>query len=91
MPGYLGMLTVEPGRQDQQLGRRLLARPRRVASAGRGPHAHVGDLGARGADRLVPAARLALTGETKPFPYGDDRWGMPPRDDLYFVLLEKQL
>ena len=32
-----------------------------------------------------------LTGETKPFPYGDDRWGVPQRDDLYFVVLEKRL
>ena len=31
------------------------------------------------------------TGETKPFPYGDDRWGTPTRDDLYFVVLEKAL
>jgi len=32
-----------------------------------------------------------LTGETKPFPYGDNRFGRPLRDDLYFVVLEKAL
>ena len=31
------------------------------------------------------------TGETEPFPYGDDRFGIPQRDDLCFVVLEKDL
>jgi hypothetical protein len=31
------------------------------------------------------------TGETRPFPYGDERFGRPLRDDLHFVVLEKQL
>jgi hypothetical protein len=32
-----------------------------------------------------------LTGETTPFPYGDDRFGVPQRDNLCFVVLEKNL
>jgi len=32
-----------------------------------------------------------LTGETRPFPYGDSRFGEPRRDDLSFVVLEKHL
>jgi hypothetical protein len=32
-----------------------------------------------------------LTGETKPFPYGDSRFGIPLRDDLQFVVLEKYI
>jgi hypothetical protein len=31
------------------------------------------------------------TGETEPFPYGDDRFGAPLRDDLSFLVLEKKL
>ncbi|HWM61016.1 MAG TPA: GNAT family N-acetyltransferase, partial [Rhizomicrobium sp.] len=31
------------------------------------------------------------TGETAPFPYDDDRWGRPTRDDLYFVFFDKIL
>ena len=31
------------------------------------------------------------TGETRPFPYGDERFGRPLRDDLHFVVLEKAL
>ncbi len=31
----------------------------------------------------------AKTGATEAFPYGDDRFGKPLRDDLCFVVLEK--
>ena len=33
----------------------------------------------------------ALTGETEPFPYGDNRFGIPRRDDLHSVVLRKRL
>jgi hypothetical protein len=32
-----------------------------------------------------------LTGETEPFPYHDQRFGWPLRDDLHFVVLEKEI
>jgi hypothetical protein len=32
-----------------------------------------------------------LTGERRPFPYGDHRFGRATRDDLEFVVLEKAL
>jgi ribosomal protein S18 acetylase RimI-like enzyme len=31
------------------------------------------------------------TRERKPFPYGDERFGLPRRDDLYFEILVKPL
>ena len=31
------------------------------------------------------------TGVYKPFPYGDERFGVPRRDDLRFEVLEKPL
>jgi hypothetical protein len=31
------------------------------------------------------------TGEAEPFPYGDARFGAPLRDDLRFLVLEKDL
>jgi hypothetical protein len=40
-------------------------------------------------DRISPRPRK--TGETEPFPYGDDRFGAQLRDDLTFLLLEKDL
>jgi hypothetical protein len=32
-----------------------------------------------------------VTSETRPFPYGDDRFGKPLRNDLHFVVLEKDI
>ena len=32
----------------------------------------------------------ARTGRKKPFPYGDERFGIPKRDDLRFEILEKR-
>ena len=89
---YLGALTVEPGRQDAQLGRRLLAEAERVAQ----------EMGAARMQLTVIWVREALiawyrrrgyvpTGKTTPFPYDDDRWGTPRRDDLHFVWFEKNL
>jgi hypothetical protein len=31
------------------------------------------------------------TGDTLPFPYGNHRFGLPKRDDLYFVIMERPL
>jgi ribosomal protein S18 acetylase RimI-like enzyme len=89
---YLAMLTVRPDRQDGGLGRALLAAAEAFARA-------------RGATRMrmtvvhqrpeligwYERRGYALTGETEPFPYGDDRFGVPNRDDLYFDVLEKAL
>ncbi|MEO8115687.1 MAG: GNAT family N-acetyltransferase [Phenylobacterium sp.] len=89
---YLGMLTVRPDRQDQKLGRTLLAAAEDFAR----------DHGARRIRMTVVNLRdtliawyqrrgYVLTGETRPFPYGDDRFGKPLRDDLCFVVLERGL
>ena len=32
-----------------------------------------------------------LTGEIRPFPYGDNRFGIPTRNDLEFLVLIKSL
>lgn len=89
---YLGLLAVDPKLQKQQLGRTLLAAAEEYA------HAH----GARQIRMTVVNVRVSLiawylrrgyllTGETEPFPYGDDRFGRPLRDDLHFVVLTKEL
>lgn len=89
---YLGMLTVRPDLQDRKLGRQLLAQAEAAAAR-------------RGAGRIrmtVIAIRdtliawyerrgYRLTGERRPFPYEDDRFGRPRRGDLEFVVLEKAL
>lgn len=87
-----GLFAVDPARQGAGIGGALLT--------------HVEDLGrADGADHLrleVIHTRHELlawyrrrgyepTGETLPFPYGDERFGVPRRDDLHFLLLERRL
>jgi len=88
---YLGMLTVNPSLQDGRLGRGLLE----------AAEAHARSLGARRIEMTVVSIRDTLiawyerrgyrrTGEVRPFPYGDARFGIPRRDDLAFVVLEKR-
>jgi ribosomal protein S18 acetylase RimI-like enzyme len=89
---YLGMLTIRPDLQDRKLGRTLLE----------GAEAEVAALGAKRVRMSVVSIRdtliawyerrgYARTGETAPFPYDDQRFGEPLRDDLMFVMLEKTL
>jgi GNAT superfamily N-acetyltransferase len=87
---YLGLLTVRPDLQNRQLGRTLLAAAEDFAK----------EHGARRIEMTVVNVRATLiawyerrgytlTSETRPFPYGDERFGKPLRDDLHFVVLEK--
>lgn len=87
---YLGMLTVEPDTQAQQLGRRLLAAAEMRAVDAGASHIRLTVIWLR--STLIDWYQrrgYALTSETRPYPYGDDRWGVPQRDDLHFVVLEK--
>jgi len=88
---YLGMLSVRPDLQDRKLGRRLLEGAEAFAIA----------RGARRIRMTVIAIRdtliawyerrgYRLTGEREPFPYEDQRFGLPNRGDLDFVVLEKR-
>jgi ribosomal protein S18 acetylase RimI-like enzyme len=90
---YLGMFAVQPSRQGQGWGRQILTEAERVARL---------DWGASTMTMTVIAQRTELiawyrrrgylpTGETRPFPYGADRVGMPKRSDLHFVVLAKPL
>jgi len=89
---YLGMLTVRPDRQAQKLGRRLLDAAEAMARAAGASRMRMSVVSVR--EPLIAWYQrrgYALTGEIAPFPYGDDRWGTPLRDDLHFVMLEKPL
>ena len=88
---YLGMLTVNPELQARQLGRTLL-------EAG---EAYAVERGATRIEMTVVQVRdtliawyerrgYARTGATKPFPYDDPLFGVPRRDDLVFILMEKR-
>jgi len=90
---YLGFLTVDPDLQAAGLGRALLAEAERIA---------VTRFGATLIEMTVIVQRTeliayyerrgyVLTGERRPFPYGNDRFGLPMTGDLEFVVLEKAL
>ncbi|MEU3819623.1 GNAT family N-acetyltransferase [Streptomyces sp. NPDC030392] len=90
---YFGMFAVRPGLQGGGLGRRVLAEAERLARD---------EWGAREMHMTVISVRDELiawyerrgyrrTGRTTPFPYGDERFGVPRRDDLEFELLVKEL
>ena len=90
---YLGMLTVAPALQAAGLGRRLI-------EAGEGYARDA--FGARRIEMTVIAQRAELiawyerrgyrhTGERRPFPYGDTRFGLPRDETLVFVVLDREL
>jgi len=89
---YLAMLTVSPDRQDGGLGRRLLAAAEDFARVRGGRRMRMTVVHQR--DELIAwyvRRGYVVTGETQPFPYGDDRFGRPNREGLYFDVLEKAL
>jgi len=89
---YLGLLAVEPRLQKRQLGRTLLAAAEDYARVHGARRIRMTVLHLR--DTLIAWYQrrgYALTGETKPFPYGDERFGRPLRNDLHFVVLERSI
>ena len=89
---YLGLLTIRPDVQNRQLGRALLAAAEDFAKERGSCRIRMTVLNVR--DTLIAwyeRRGYTLTGETQPFPYGDERFGRPLRDDLRFVVLEKDL
>ncbi|MFI7356519.1 GNAT family N-acetyltransferase [Streptomyces avidinii] len=90
---YFGMFAVRPGLQGGGLGKEILAEAERRARE---------TWGAEEMRMTVVNVREELiayyvrrgyrrTGELSPFPYGDERFGVPLRDDLSFELLVKSL
>jgi len=90
---YLGLLTVDPRHQASGLGRIVLAAAEDHAAA---------RFAATRIEMTVIAQRVELiawyerrgyaqTGERRPFPGSDPRFGLPRRDDLEFVVMAKRL
>jgi ribosomal protein S18 acetylase RimI-like enzyme len=89
---YVGMVTVSPLRQDGGLGRTMLEAAENYARERGGKTMEMTVISVR--DTLIAwyeRRGYGLTGKTEPFPYGDERFGVPQRDDLHFVILEKAL
>jgi GNAT superfamily N-acetyltransferase len=90
---YFGMFAVQPQLQGGGIGGLLLEHA----------ESRVRELwGATTMEMTVIAQRTDLiawyerrgyarTAETRPFPYGDEAFGLPLRDDLVFVVLAKPL
>lgn len=89
---YLGSLAISPSEQNGGLGRRMLSAAERWASrqGARAIRITVVNVRASLIDWYIRRG-YRLSGETEPFPYDDDRFGRPLRDDLQFVVLRKTL
>ncbi|MEU5204426.1 GNAT family N-acetyltransferase [Kribbella sp. NPDC020789] len=90
---YFGMFAVGPALQGAGLGRTVIAEAERQAREGWGvAEMHMTVITAR-QDLIAWYERRGYrrTGRTTPFPYGDERFGIPQRDDLEFELLVKEL
>ncbi|MGA4843477.1 GNAT family N-acetyltransferase [Streptomyces sp. G45] len=90
---YFGMFAVSPALQGAGLGKVIMAQAERTARE---------TWGVREMHMTVISVREELiawyerrgyrrTGKTTPFPYGDERFGIPQRDDLEFELLVKEI
>ena len=90
---YLGMLTVDPTQQAAGLGRMMMAAAEDRA---------VADFGATRMELTIIPHRTELaawyerrgyraTGERRPWPVDNPRFGLPKVDDLEFVVMEKAL
>ena len=91
--GYFGMFAVRPGLQGTGVGRAVLAECERIVrDQWQLPAMRMTVIVQRGELIAWYERRGYLrTGVFKPFPYGDERFGIPKRDDLRFEVLEKPL
>lgn len=91
--GYFGMFSVRPSLQGRGIGKVMLDEAERIAREEFAqPAMRMTVIDVR--DELIAYyARRGYrrTGIHKPFPYGDERFGLPKRDDLRFEVLEKRL
>jgi len=90
---YFGMFAVVPDLQGGGVGNEVLTECERIARM---------EWACNEIRMTVISLRAELigwyerrgyraTGERKPFPYGDARFGLPRRDDLEFIVLAKTL
>jgi ribosomal protein S18 acetylase RimI-like enzyme len=90
---YFGMFSVQPLRQGGGVGRQLLAEAERLARDDWAATAMVMTVIEQRAELIAWYERRGYrrTGETEPFPYGNERYGVPRRPDLVFAVLAKPL
>ncbi|MEW5351965.1 GNAT family N-acetyltransferase [Streptomyces sp. 16-176A] len=90
---YFGMFAVAPALQGAGLGKVIIAEAeRRVREIWGVTEMHMTVISVR--EELIAwyeRRGYRRTGRMSPFPYGDERFGLPLRDDLRFELLVKEL
>ncbi|MEU5580829.1 GNAT family N-acetyltransferase [Streptomyces huasconensis] len=90
---YFGMFAVSPAEQGAGLGKLIIAEAERVAREEWGAdEMHMTVISVR--DDLIAwyeRRGYRRTGKMTPFPYGNERFGIPQRADLEFELLVKAL
>jgi ribosomal protein S18 acetylase RimI-like enzyme len=90
---YFGMFSVKPTLQGSGIGRLMMAEAERIArNEWKSTKMEMTVISVR--DELIAwyeRRGYRRTGKYKPFPYGDERFGIPKRGDLRFELLEKPL
>ncbi|MEV0184848.1 GNAT family N-acetyltransferase [Streptomyces sp. NPDC050625] len=90
---YFGMFAVSPTLQGAGLGKLVIAEAERLArESWAATEMHMTVISVRN-DLIAWYERRGYrrTGRMTPFPYGDERFGIPQRDDLQFELLVKEL
>lgn len=91
--GYFGMFSVDPGQQGGGIGTIMIEKAEGYAAREWGVSVmQMTVLDVR--DELISYYErrgYVRTGIKKPFPYGDEQFGIPKRDDLQFEVLEKSL
>lgn len=90
---YFGMFAVRPDRQGAGIGRWLLGEAERRAREHHGCAAVRMTVLRQRAELIAWYGRRGYrpTGERVPFPDGDERFGIPRRADLEFVVLAKRI
>jgi ribosomal protein S18 acetylase RimI-like enzyme len=90
---YFGMFAVDPEAQGGGLGRMVLEYAERTAAETWSVRTMQMTVITARADLIAWYERRGYrrTGELSRFPYGDERFGIPRRDDLQFELLIKPL
>ena len=90
---YFGMFAVRPGWQGRGLGQEILTEAERLAREEWGAVTMIMTVLVQRLDLIAWYQRRGyrLTGRSRPFPYGEERFGIPRRPDLSFVELAKRL
>jgi GNAT superfamily N-acetyltransferase len=89
---YLGMLTVDPTLQGKGIGKMLINESEAFAHFWGCTHLYMTVISVRSElIKFYEKEGFRQTGEKKPFPYGDERFGIPKVKNLEFVVLERKL